>query len=86
MDTLKKIFPYSFGVDSGKALAVKIIVYIVASFVIGLVLSLVTLLVAFIPVLGAILSTILGIVSWLVGVYCLVGLVLVILDFLKVFK
>ena len=75
MDTLKKIFPYSFGTKDVKALVIKILVYLVASAVIGWVLG----LLAGIPVIGVII----GIVNWLIGVYALIGIILVIVDFVK---
>lgn len=76
MATLKKIFSYSFGAADLKALIIKIVVYIVAGFVAGLVLGLLSK----IPVLGVIFS----IIGWIIDLYCLVGIVLTILDYLKI--
>lgn len=78
METLKKIFPLSFKEPTTNNLVVTIIVYIVVSFVVGLVLG----LLAKIPLIGWIFS----IVSSIVGLYCFIGLVLVILYFFKVIK
>lgn len=78
MDTLKKIFPYSFKAADLKSMIIKIIVYIVAGFVAGLVLG----LLGAIPLLGIIFR----IIGWVVDLYCLVGIVLVVLDYLKVLK
>lgn len=72
MDTIKKLFPYSFGAADIKALIIKILVYWVASAVLGFVIGL-------IPFIG-------GIVSWVVGTYCTVGWIIAILDYLKVLK
>lgn len=72
MDSIKKLFPYSFGAADIKAMVIKIVVYLLASAVLGLVIGL-------IPLVG-------GIVSWLVGIYCTVGWILVVLDYLKVIK
>ena len=72
MDMLKKIFPYSFGAKDVAGLVIKILVYLVASAVLGWVVSLV-------PLVG-------GLVASLIGLYSTVGLVLAILDYLKVIK
>ena len=72
MDMLKKFFPYSFGAAEVKDLVIKIIVYLVAGAVIGWVVGL-------IPLGG-------GQISSLVGLYGTVGIVLVVLDYLKVLK
>ncbi len=72
MDTIKKLFPYSFGAADIKTMIIKIVVYLVASTVLGLIIGL-------IPLIG-------GIASWLVGIYCTVGWILVVLDYLKVIK
>ena len=72
MDVLKQIFPFSFGAADVKALVIKVVIYVVASAVIGFVLGL-------IPIVG-------GIVGGVVGLYCTVGWILAILDYLKVLK
>ena len=78
MDMLKKIFPFSFGVKDITALVVALVIYIVGGAVLGVVFG----LLAKIPLLGILF----GIVGWAVGVYCFVGIVLSVLDFLKVLK
>lgn len=78
METLKKIFPFSFKEPTTNNLVVSIIVYIVVSFVVGIVLG----LLAKIPLIGWIFS----IVSSIVGLYCFIGIVLVLLYFFKVIK
>lgn len=72
MDMLKKIFPYSFGAKDITGLVIKIIVYVVASAVLGFVIGL-------IPFVG-------GLVGSLIGLYSTVGIVLAILDYLKILK
>lgn len=72
MDIIKKLFPYSFGAADIKALVIKIVVYLVVSTVLGWVIGL-------IPFIG-------GIISWIIGIYCTVGWILAILDYLKVLK
>ena len=78
MDMLKKIFPFSFGVKDVTALVVALVIYIVGGAVLGVVFG----LLAKIPLIGILF----GIVGWAVGVYCFVGIVLSVLDFLKVLK
>lgn len=78
MDMLKRFFPLSFSVADVTALVVNIIIYIVVSVVVGFVCDLLN----FIPVVGLLLS----IVSWAVGLYCTVGVVLALLVFFKVVK
>lgn len=72
MDMIKKLFPYSFGVADVKGLVIKIIIYLVVSAVGGFILGL-------LPLVG-------GILSWALGLYCTVGWILAILDYLKVLK
>lgn len=72
MDMLKKFFPYSFGAKDIAGLVIKIVVYIVASAVLGFVIGL-------IPFVG-------GLIGSLIGLYSTVGIVLAILDYLKVLK
>ncbi len=72
MDMLKKYFPFSFGAADVKTLVIKVVIYLVVSAVAGFVLGL-------IPFVG-------GIVAWIIGLYCTVGWILAILDYLKVLK
>ncbi|MBR5279235.1 MAG: hypothetical protein IKU23_08280 [Clostridia bacterium] len=79
MDIIKKIFPFSFVEKKDViALVINCVLYFVASIVVGAILS----LFGTIPVLGVIFY----IVSGLVGLYALCGIVLSILDYLKVLK
>lgn len=72
MEKLKKIFPYSFGAQDIASLVIKVIVYLIASALLGWIIGL-------IPLIG-------GVVAWVVGIYCTVGWILAILDYLKVLK
>lgn len=78
METLKKIFPLSFREATTNNLVVSIIIYVVVSFVVGLIMGLLD----WIPLIGWIFS----IVSSIVGLYCFIGIVLVVLYFVKIIK
>lgn len=78
METLKKLFPLSFKEATTNNLVVSVIVYIVVSVVVGLIFG----LLAKIPLIGWIFS----VVRTLVGLYCLIGIALAVLYFLKVIK
>ena len=79
MDTLKKIFPYSFKAKKDiAALIINLLIYIVVGAVVGVLIG----ILAKIPVLGLIF----GLVGGLVDLYVLVGAVLSVLDYLKVLK
>lgn len=78
MDTIKKVFPYSFKASSVKDLIVTIIVYLIADLVCGFVIGLLGKL----PLIGWLF----GIVGWLAGIYFFVGIVIAVLNFLGVFK
>lgn len=87
MDFLKKFWPYAMKErKSGGDLAIAIIIYLVASILAGAVIALATFLVGWIPVIGWLIAWVLGILSSLVGLYCLAGIVFAILSFCKVLK
>ncbi len=75
---MNKYFPFSYKAKDLVGLIVSIVLYIVAGAVGGLVIGLLSA----IPVIG--------IIAWVLGlaldIYCVVGLVLAILVFLKVVK
>lgn len=72
MDILKKLFPLSFKAkNSIGALIVNIIIHLVADLVAGLIIGLVPIL---------------GLLGGLIGLYFTVGIILSILDYLKVLK
>ncbi len=79
MNTLKKLFPYSFKAkkDIG-ALIVNIIIYLVFDIIAGVVIGLLSGL----PLIGWAF----GLVGSVLGLYVTVGLILSILDYFKVIK
>lgn len=79
MDLLKKVFPLSFKyVGDVAKLIIGILIYIVGNIVAGAVIG----LLAKIPVLGFIF----GLIGSLVGLYCLAGIVILLLVYFKVLK
>lgn len=78
MDLLKKVFPFSFGTADVAALVIRIIVYLLAGIVIVFVFS----IVALIPIINILV----GLVGAVVELYILAGIVIAILDYLKVLK
>ena len=78
MDMLKKFFPFSFKSKEVKDLVINIVIYLVASIVGGWLLG----LLGGIPLLGVIFD----LIGSLFGLYCLVGIVLAVLDYLKILK
>lgn len=79
MDMLKKIFPVSFSfADTLVNLVVGILIYVVGAAAASVVLG----LLAKIPLVGLVF----GLVNWVIGVYAFVGLVLLVLVYLKVVK
>lgn len=78
MDALKKIWPFSFETKSLGNLILKIVVYILCAAVLGVLLG----FLGGIKVLGPIL----WVISTIVWVYVLAGIVLTILDYIKVLK
>ena len=72
MDTLKKLFPLSFREKKGiGGLVVNILIHLLANFVAGIII---------------VILPILGILGGLIGLYFTVGIVLSVLDYLKVLK
>lgn len=79
MDTLKKIFPLSFKfVDSVANLIIGILIYLIGDIVAGAVIG----LLAKLPLIGILF----GLVGSLIGLYCLAGIVILVLVYLKVLK
>ena len=79
MELLKKVFPYYFAPKKDiTALVINIIVYLVVGAVAGILIG----VLAKIPVVGFIV----GLVGGLVDLYVFIGLVLSVLDYLKVLK
>lgn len=87
MDTLKKIFPMSWKFTADVSnFVVGIIIYIVLCVPVGIVLGLAKIIVEWIPLVGNILVWALGVIGGLVGLYAIIGLVLLILVYCKVIK
>ena len=78
MDTVKKLFPFSFKEFDVKSLVITIIAYIVLGFLVGLVLG----LLGKIPLIGWIFR----LVRWLIELYITIGIILAILKFLNIVK
>ena len=78
MDTIKKLFPYSFKASSVKDLIITLVVYLIADLICGVVIGLLGKL----PLVGWLF----GIVGWIAGIYFFVGIVLAVLNFLGVLK
>jgi hypothetical protein len=79
MKLLKTYFPLSFDTKDIVTLLIKIAVYLVAGVIVGLVCA----VIGFIPIIGGIIGWLVGTV---VGLYVLGGIVLAVLDFLKILK
>ena len=78
MSLLKKIFPLSFGANDVAGLVIKILIYLVVGVVLGFLIG----ILAVIPIVNIVV----GLIGGLVELYVLAGIVIVILDFLKVLK
>ncbi len=87
MDVLKKIFPLSWKFTKSVGnLVVGIILYLILGVLFGIVAGLATVLVGWIPLIGGLLIWALSLVGSLIGIYSLVGLILLILIYCKVIK
>lgn len=78
MDMLKKFFPLSFGSKDVANLVVKALIYLVVGIIAGFAIG----ILANIPVINLVT----GLVGTLVDLYCVVGIVIAILDYLKILK
>lgn len=78
MDLLKKIWPHAFGAKDVVGLIITIIIYLLIGVVVGWLIG----VLANIPIVNIIC----GLVGGLLDVYCLVGIILAVLAFLKVLK
>lgn len=78
MDMLKKFFPFSFKSQGLVNFIITLIVYLVIEAVLGWAIA----VLAKIPVVGIIC----GLLGSLLGIYVLIGVVLAILNFLKIVK
>ena len=78
MALLKSLFPFSFGAKDVAALVIKCIVYLVVGLVAGALIG----ILAAVPIVGWIV----GIFGGLVDIYVLAGIVIAVLDYLKILK
>lgn len=72
MDTLKKIFPFSFGIADVTKLVINIVIYVIIG-------AIAVVIIGFVPVVGAILGG-------LIEAYVVIGVLLAVLDYLKLIK
>lgn len=87
METLKKIFPYSFKEKADvAALVINILIHIGVSVAVSIVITILNLILGFIPLIGAVAVTLLGLLGSVVGLYLLIGIILTCLDYFKVLK
>ena len=82
MKLLKLLFPLSFGVKDVVGLIIHILIYIFLPTILGFI----TWLLSMIPVVGSVFAWIFGVISGFLGVYCIVGIVLLILAYLRIIK
>ncbi len=78
MDIIRKVFPYSLGAKEIKEVVIKILVYLVVGVVVGFFIGILTK----IPLLGLIFS----LVGAVVDLYCFVGIVIAVLDYIGALK
>lgn len=76
LDAIKKYFPHAFKANDVKSLIIGLVVYALIAFVAGLVLG----FLGIIPIIGFVF----GVIGWLVEIYCIAGVILTILAFLKI--
>ena len=87
MDFLKKFFPFSFGIKDTSNFVIKIIVYAVAMIVGGVLLGIIGWINSLLPAaVASLLGIILGLIGSLINLYCVAGIVILILVFCKVLK
>ena len=88
MAFLKKFWPYSFTVEKKNvvSLVVNIIIQLIAAVVAGLLVWVAGMIPGWIPVLGWIIGILLGAVGTIIDLYCLIGIVVSVLNFCDVLK
>ena len=88
MDFLKKLWPTAFLVKAKDltAMIVQIVILIIAGAILPIVTAILGLVLGLIPVVGPLVLGILGVLSGIVGLYCLVGIVLCVLNYFEVLK
>ena len=77
MGSIKEFFPIGKQVRprDGQSLLIAIVIYIVVASVVGLANA----VLGRIPLLGWLI----GVLSWLIGLYCLVGIILAVVEYAK---
>ncbi len=78
MDLVKKYFPVSMRANDVTGLVISIVLYLIAM----VVLAVIGKLIGILPVINVLY----GIISWVAGIYCFVGIVLAVLVYLKLLK
>lgn len=78
MDFIKKLFPQATQANDLKGLLIAILIYAIVNLVGGFVLGLLD----GIPLVGFVF----GLVGWVLGIYCAVGIIVSILVFFKIVK
>ena len=78
MDFIKKLFPQAMQANDLKGLLIAILIYAIVNLVGGFVLGLLDN----IPLVGFVF----GLVGWVLGIYCAVGIIVSILVFFKIVK
>ena len=87
MDTLKKIFPYSVSAKDTSNFIVKIILYVVVMLVGVAAVNILKEVAKLLPLtLMNIFNIVLGLASSLISLYCVAGIVILVLVFVKVLK
>ena len=76
MDALKKFFPVSAKAKDVTSLVIAIVIYVVVGAIAGAILG----FLSGTPIIGFLF----GVVGTLVGLYCLAGIILSVLDFLEI--
>ena len=78
MSFLKKYFPFSFGISEVAKLVISIIIYVVIGIIGGAIIGFLSGI--------AVIGWLFAIIGSLLEVYVVVGIVLAVLDFLKIIK
>lgn len=87
MDILKKIFPMSWvKAKDSNALVKGIILYIIGAVIAAAVVVISTTILTIIPIVGPILAWVIGTLGGFIGLYTLIGIILLLLSYFEVLK
>ena len=87
MELLKKLFTFSFKPQKDvAALVISVVIYVLAGIIGGAIIALASLLTGWIPLIGKLIGIVLGLCGGVIGLYCLVGIVVLLLVYFKVIK